>query len=421
MTTAQEQIAEHFAWMSNPAEMQSKRAVMFSIGIAILLHLLIFLFFGLIILGSMFAPKPYVASKPKKIELQMLQPEEDKPMPFTLAPPPPDHPFLDSRGLQISQVKPEHPLFESDADMKAASLLQATGDSLLPGQMGRVLPFDAFQTTRSLLGPAPEPFAPTPPTAQPLPPPPPPTVQVMQQVPDTTPPGAAPQDATPAPPDATATAEKSERTDKQAEETAKKSRYKAVEKLLDSQIALTKREAKPKSVTQIEPPASTPAAVSHAAVLRPMDQQMAKLTTPAPPAPKPQPRRESGYQPEQLQNQIESSITNRGNSGVDSIGTPMGRYRKQVRDAIGSRWHYYVDEKLSLFRFGTVRISFSIDTQGHLSKVQVLSNTSNQSLENVSVRAIRDSEFGAPPPSPELPTGEDPFEQTISFTYFPIQ
>jgi len=145
--------------------------------------------------------------KPRNIELQVIPPdEEERVQPFTLAPP--DRPFIDSRGLDIIKDPSEHPLFESDENMKAASQLAPTGDSLLPGQMGKDRPFNAFQTTRSLLGPMAEPFAPTPPSAQPLPAPPQPSVQVAQQTPDTTQPDNAPQDPTPPPPDAQKSEEK---------------------------------------------------------------------------------------------------------------------------------------------------------------------------------------------------------------------
>ena len=32
-------------------------------------------------------------------------------------------------------------------------------------------------------------------------------------------------------------------------------------------------------------------------------------------------------------------------NSVEAEATPIGRYKKAVADAIGSRWYYYVDEK----------------------------------------------------------------------------
>jgi outer membrane biosynthesis protein TonB len=366
---------------------------------------------------SLFSPK--MATEPAKlrnIELSIVPPDEEV-HPFTLVPPPPERLFVDSRGLDIAKEAAEHPLFESDENMRAASERLATGDSLLPGQEGKERLFNAFQSTRSLLGPTPEPFSPTPPSAQPLPPPSPPSVQVAQQEPDPALPNAAPQDTTPPPPDADKTAEKNP---KPAKEAPKPSMLKAVDKLLDEQIALTKKQAKPTGVTQIQPPVNTPSPAAHAAVLRPLDQQMARLTTPAPPASKPQPRHESGYQPEQEKNHVESSISNRGKSAVDSLATPMARYRKQVNDAIGSRWYYYIHDKMDLIAFGSVRISFVIDAQGHVSRTKVDSNTSNESLADVSLRAVHDAEIAPPPSDAGSPISQAPLDWTLTFTYYPF-
>jgi len=415
MTFVQRYTAPIFAKIPDTSEIPTGRLIGIGILISLLLHLVAFLMIPLFALFFKdrdvdFAKTPV---KPREIELQVVPPEEEERIqPFTITPP--ERPFLDSRGLDIAPDPTKDPLFESDENMKAASERAATGDSLLPGQLGKQLPFNAFQNTRSLLGPAPEPFSPTPPSVQPLPAPPPPSVQVAQ-MPDPAPPADVPQDPTPPPPEAEKSEEQTPTKDK---ERTKPTEYKAVDKLLDEQIAIAKREFKPTAVTQIERPANTPSPVAHAAVLRPLDDQMAKLTTPAP---KPQMRHESGYQPEQEKTRIESSISNRGKSAVDSIATPMGKYRKQVSDAIGSRWHYYVNDKMSLFAIGSVRISFSVDAQGHVSRIKVESNSSNQSLEDVSIQAIRDAELAPPPPNPALPSDQDPFEWTINFTYYHIQ
>jgi outer membrane biosynthesis protein TonB len=144
---------------------------------------------------------------------------------------------------------------------------------------------------------------------------------------------------------------------------------------------------------------------------------MAKLTTPAP---RPQPQRQSGYQPEQEKNRIESSISNRGKSAVDSIATPMAKYRKMVNDAIGSRWYYYIHDRMDLIAFGSVRISFVIDAKGHISGMRVDANSSNQSLADVSMRAVHDAEIGPPPSDPSSPISQAPLEWTLTFTYYPF-
>jgi len=426
MTFVQRYTSPLLARIPDVSEVPTGRLVLIGVLISLLLHLLAFLMIPLISLLFRDRSVDFAKAslKPRNIELQIIPPEEERIQPFTLAPPPPDRLFLDSRGLDIAKDPADHPLFESDENMKAASELPAIGDSLLPGQMGKNLPFNNFQTTRSLLGPMAQPFAPTPPSAQPLPAPPPPSVQVAQQEPDKTPPTPtpvdnAPQSPKPPPPDA----KKTEQKDKPltAENVQKKvQKLKEVEKLLDDEIAVTKRETVPKAVTQIEPPANTPSPVAHAAKLRPIEdqpRQMAKLTTPAP---RPQPQHSSGYTPEQEKNRIESSISNRGKSAVDAIATPMARYRKAVNDAIGSRWYYYIHDKMDLIAFGSVRISFVIDGQGHISGSRVEANTSNQSLADVSMRAVHDAEIGPPPSDPGSPISTAPLEWTLTFTYYPF-
>jgi len=318
--------------------------------------------------------------------------------------------------------------------MRAASELAPTAEGLpLPGQEGKERPFNAFQTTRSLLGPVAEPFAaeipPTPPAASPPSPPTPPAPpapQVAQQKP----PAAVESPKPPAP--APETTEKKKPTD--AREPAKPTKLREVEKPAEDEIALTKRESIPEAITEILKPVSTPSPVAHAAILRPLDDEVAKPATPVPraqpvetqiaklttPAPRPQPPHPSGYQPDQEKNHIESSISNRGRSAVDSYATPMAKYRKQVSDAIGSRWYYYLRGKMDLIAFGSVRISFVIDSQGHVSRTHVESNSSNQTLEEVSRRAIEEAEIAPPPRDPSAATSQEPLDWTLTFTYYPF-
>jgi len=96
----------------------------------------------------------------------------------------------------------------------------------------------------------------------------------------------------------------------------------------------------------------------------------------------------------------------------------MAQYRKQVYDAIASRWAYYLRDKMDSVAFGSARISFVVDENGNISGVQVDSNTSNKSLADISMRAIRDAEIGAPPSDPGSPISA-PLDWTLTFTYYP--
>lgn len=402
MNTVQTKPTRSFTRMLNPREMTPRRAVIIAVIASLLLHLVIF---TILVVWNFDSSKVDFAKdrlKQREVEMEVLKPDE--PPPFTLQPAP-EPQFIDSRGLDIAKDAAENPIFQSDENMRAASENPATGDIPLPSQLGTDRPFNAFQTQRSLLGPTAKPFTPVDPMPPaPLTPPPPPDIALQP------PPTPAEEKAEEKPP----TPDK---------EPAKPTDLRPVDKVTDQDIALTKKESKPTAVTQIQP-TNTPPPVAHAAKLRPLDEPLAKLTTPAPkaspPPPPPQPHRESGYQPEQEQNHIEGNITNRGKRSVDSVATPMARYRKQVTDAIGSRWYYYIRERMDLVAFGSVRVGFVIDAQGHVSRVRVESNTSNQSLADVSTRAVRDAEIAPPPLDAAGSMSHEPLEWSLTFTYYPF-
>jgi outer membrane biosynthesis protein TonB len=95
---------------------------------------------------------------------------------------------------------------------------------------------------------------------------------------------------------------------------------------------------------------------------------------------------------------IRGNISNRGRSSVAANATPLGRYKKMLSDAIGSRWYYYVNDQLGLLSVGTVEIKFIVRADGRAEAVRVVRNSSNESFASCSVRAIMEAEI---PPIPE--------------------
>jgi hypothetical protein len=71
------------------------------------------------------------------------------------------------------------------------------------------------------------------------------------------------------------------------------------------------------------------------------------LETPPPPA--------SSYRDFQQKTVIRGGINNRGRSALNAVGTPQGRYKKLLEDAIGSRWYYYTAAKIDLISIGRLR------------------------------------------------------------------
>ena len=125
-----------------------------------------------------------------------------------------------------------------------------------------------------------------------------------------------------------------------------------------------------------------------------------------------------GYQPETRQTVIRGNISNRGRSSVSAEATPIGRYKKAVADAIGSRWYYYVDERMGLLSIGTVSVSFKVTTAGRVTDLKVLSSNGNQSLTDCSMRSIMDANLPVIPPdvAKTLPNGT--LEIDYSFTVY---
>ena len=150
-------------------------------------------------------------------------------------------------------------------------------------------------------------------------------------------------------------------------------------------------------------------------------EEFAMLTSTPTPRPSvastPQQQR-SYYQPYKERTRMAGSITNRGTSAVNAVGTPLGRYEKILFDAIGSHWYAYIERKADLVSLGTTRVSFWIDRSGRVKDLKVLSNDSNEAFANVCLQAILDSKL---PPIPEDVASALPpegLESQIAFTTF---
>jgi outer membrane biosynthesis protein TonB len=152
------------------------------------------------------------------------------------------------------------------------------------------------------------------------------------------------------------------------------------------------------------------------------NDELAMLTsTPTPrPSAAMQPQQpRSSYQPLKQRTRSAGSISNRGISSVNAIGTPLGRYEKMVQDAIGSRWYAYVAQKMDLISLGTTQVAFSIDRSGRVKNLKVVSNSSNEAFANVCLQSIIEIQM---PPIPEDVAGTLPpegLDEQITFTMFP--
>lgn len=162
-----------------------------------------------------------------------------------------------------------------------------------------------------------------------------------------------------------------------------------------AQAAAPSEAAPPTTPTESAEPAPTPKA------------EVALLETPAPqPKPsapptvpkKPATASPGGYQPETRVTRLKGNVSNRNRASLEAEATPLGRYKKQVSDAIGSRWYYYVNSQLGLLNIGRVEIRFTVSPEGKIKNPQVLSNSSNESFASVSLAAIMAAKIPPIPP-----------------------
>jgi hypothetical protein len=416
-------------WIPDVSQIPPRRLVLIGVGVSVLLHMVAFI---LLVLLSGIIPKADLdtPAPPREIELTIVPPDEPPPEPLLPLAPNPQRQFLDPTGLDISKVAPEKPDFESSENGIAASEQPGKGDIPLPNQDGRDMPFMAFRTQRALFGASSKPFPADPETTSLKTPPPEanptPSASDVALKPAPEPEKVAKESApaTPAPA-ATPPPYSIEKTETPAVAQATPPPLKVVDKTKEDEIAVsTKPPATPPPSTaqtdKPQPPAPTPVPPVALPTPRPVVRQV-MLVTPAPrfqPPVQPPPR--PSTQMEQEQNHIEGSISNRGKRAANTVATPLGKYRKQVIDAIGSRWQYYVKSHADVLALGSARVSFLVDSSGHVRAVRVENNTSNQSFADLCERAIREAEIPEPPADAVAPMRDGHLEYSINFTLYSL-
>ena len=287
-----------------------------------------------------------------------------------------DRPVVDARN--ITDKAPENAPFQSDQNSKASSELPPDGLLAIPSQQGVVQPAMELQTQRYTAGEKrasqagkPAPAQPPSPATPPVPPS--PQKPTTQATPQPSPETKATPQATPSP--------------------------------------TPKLPTPPNSLKLLEPPAPKP-------------KQDSPTTPPSPASPPSAPNQpgasgaNKGYQPETRQTVIRGNISNRGRSSVATEATPIGRYKKSVADAIGSRWYYLVEHDMSLLSIGTVQVAFTVNQDGRVTGKRVMSSTSNSSaLQSCSLEAVG-SKFPPIPPDVAQTLQNGSLEIDYSFTIY---
>ena len=122
------------------------------------------------------------------------------------------------------------------------------------------------------------------------------------------------------------------------------------------------------------------------------EEPLERQPPPAPPPSRP------AYQRQARPTRLSGSVSNRGKSAVAALSTPLGRYRKAISDAIGSSWYHHIGSRMDLFSFGTVSVVFIIDRNGKARRPRIITNSSNESFEIVTVESILAADIPPIPP-----------------------
>lgn len=362
---------------SHPVQEQRKRKRFpFYLALSCLIHASLIILLA-ILFARKFVTQNAEKSPPPEVTLE-ITPLEKK-----------DRPFIEAK--EVSAKVPENAPFQSDQNTKAASELPPDGSLALPSQQGVAQVALELRNQKHTAGEKPASQAGSP--AQPQPP-------SQPSLPSPAAPQTAPQKPAPTPqpsatPQPTATPQPS---------------------------ATPPSPTPPNNLKLLDAPKMQPPSQ------KPPPTQPAAPASPPSPAQPPSPPVTSGtsgtsgttkgYQPETRQTVIRGNISNRGRSSVAAEATPIGRYKKAVADAIGSRWYYYVGDRMGLLSIGTVDVSFKVSPTGKVTGLKVLRSNSNESLTDCSVRSIMDAKLPPIPPDVAATLQNGCLEIDYSFTIY---
>jgi outer membrane biosynthesis protein TonB len=337
--------------MSVRAERKKQhRRIAFAAAVSLLIHFLI-LVAALIILSWNSADtkkKPAAPAEPEPIELTIVPPPPPRPTPKK------EKDFFDSADGELSEKPPEDAVFESDRDTVASSRLPARSDDPIPTTDGKDEQGLTLVARDLSLGPnkEPAPLSPASPAREPQ------TPNEKKAKPEPTPPEEEKPSPTP--------------------KATPKPTPKPTPRPEDSELAMLD-PSRPKPKPPEKKPEKKP-------------EEPSRPSTPQTP----------GFQPQTRVTRLSGGISSnrRDKDSIASMATPLGRYKKKLSDAIGSRWYYYVNDMLDLVSVGTVQLRFVVRQDGRVEGVQVLQNSANESLASCSVRAIIEAEI--PPMSKDV-------------------
>ena len=327
----------------------------------------------IIVLVAAHWPKSHLHGvAPSPLRLTILPPTRATPAPDATGQKPD---YMRTTAEQEAKEKPKDPNFISDKDTLAASEKPADGDKPLPSQDGRKSDDFDFDTTNYRPGKEASEAASDAPAVP---------TQTQTQAPQPTPPPEP--KATPPPNKARA---------------KRKTSAAAATPTPNGELATST----PEPSAPPEPPVPTPEKEDETGNAPPRPTQEQTRSQPNQRnnpslVPNPGLQRPPGYQPQTRQTMATGSINNRGRSAVQAMGTPLGRYIKNVQDSIGALWYLRVNDKMDVLSTGDVKLHFYVDRSGRAKQVRVISGDGNSALASVSTGAVMEADI--PPIPPEV-------------------
>ena len=349
-----------------------KKGFPFFVILSCLIHGALIIILAILFARNLLKKEIQKSSPPPEVTLEITPPAKT------------ERPFIEAK--EVSEKAPENSPFQSDQNSKAASEQIPEGEMPLPSQNGIEQAALELQNQRHTPGEKPASQAGNPLPTQPPSPPSTPTRQSSaQQKSIQSPITTATPNTTPSP-------------------------------TPNSQPTPTSPQP-PNNIKLLEPPESA------AASSKPSSQLAEKAlpTSTYPPRQASVPGSQGstkGYQPETRQTVIHGNISYSGRSSVAAEATPLGRYRKGVSHAIGSRWYYYVHERMGVLSIGTVDVSFKVTASGKVSGLHVVFSNGNESLTDCSLRSIMDAKLPPIPPDVARTLQNGVLEIDYSFTVY---
>jgi outer membrane biosynthesis protein TonB len=158
-------------------------------------------------------------------------------------------------------------------------------------------------------------------------------------------------------------------------------------------------------------------------VAKPLARPESPPAVNAPPGARPSPETMgqadlAAFSPERRLNTMNGSLSNQGKSGIDAEATPVGAYKAKVARAVERRWHELRTKNASFVSFGSLKVRFLVNRNGHVSGIRVVHQDAGAVLTDFSLAAIASAAIPPMPPEVADAFGSEPLEVTYDILIY---